>query len=91
MGNDDKNDEQQSEQAPFGTSIRLQLTASIVSTISNVLGILAVLEAIEEEKVIVELEQKEQKELHSQLANMQAQIDRLTNELDEMKSRIEGE
>ncbi|MBM7601602.1 hypothetical protein JOC34_004030 [Virgibacillus halotolerans] len=86
MGENDESAEQQTEQSPLDLSIKLELIASVFSTIGEALGILALLEAIEEEKIEDKQEQQEQKELDQKLERMQAQIDTLTNALDEIKN-----
>ncbi|ULM98108.1 hypothetical protein L8956_05150 [Peribacillus frigoritolerans] len=72
---------EQNEQSPISPSLRLGLTAAILTTIADGLTALAILTAMDEAIIDSEKEKQDQKELDEKLEKMQQQIDKLTNVL----------
>ncbi|ASS96562.1 hypothetical protein [Peribacillus simplex] len=72
---------EQNEQSPISPSLRLGLTAAILTTIADGIAAIAVLTAMDEVIIETEKEKQDQKELDEKLEKMQQQIDKLTNVL----------
>ncbi|CAH0184768.1 MULTISPECIES: hypothetical protein [Peribacillus] len=78
---------EQNEQSQISPSLRLGLTAAILTTIADGIAAIAVLTAIDEAIIDTEKEKQDQKELDEKLEKMQQQIDKLTNELTKVTKR----
>ncbi|WHY57604.1 hypothetical protein [Peribacillus simplex] len=72
---------EQNEKPPISPSLRLGLTAAILTTIADGIAAIAVLTAMDEAIIDSEKEKQDQKELDEKLEKMQQQIDKLTNVL----------
>ncbi|MDM5219532.1 hypothetical protein QUF86_01620 [Peribacillus sp. NJ11] len=78
---------EQNEQSPISPSLRLGLTAAILTTIADGLATLAILTSMDEAIIDSEKEKQDQKELDEKLEKMQQQIDKLTNVLTKREVR----
>ena len=86
MNNTDSNSKQIDQQT-IPASLRLALTASILTTIADGLAVLSALSAIDELKIAEEKEKQDAKDLDEKFQKIQLQINKLTKEISKMKSQ----
>jgi predicted nuclease with TOPRIM domain len=75
----------QTEQTTISSSLRFALIAAALTTLADAIATIAALEAIDESIAADIQAKKDQQELDDKLEKMQNQIDRLTDELTQIK------
>ncbi|MFK2825337.1 hypothetical protein QYG89_06505 [Bacillus sp. B190/17] len=76
--------QEQTDQSPVTSSLRLALIAVALTTLADAIATVAALQAIDEAIIDDVKAKQEQKELDEKLEKMQQQIDQLTKEIAKM-------